>query len=40
MGLRVIDMAAGRDFSVFVTEDRDVYACGCNDQGQLGIGDT
>lgn len=33
-------VAAGRDFSLFLTESRDVFACGANEQGQLGVGDS
>ena len=36
----VMQVAAGDEHSVFVTADGLVYACGLNDNGQLGVGDT
>ena len=36
----VMQVAAGYGHTVFVTKDGLVFACGCNDGGQLGVGDT
>jgi alpha-tubulin suppressor-like RCC1 family protein len=36
----VIKIAAGHEHSLFLTADEKVYACGQNDQGQLGLGHT
>jgi uncharacterized repeat protein (TIGR02543 family) len=37
---KVIDVAAGRGHSLYVTEDRKLWAMGSNGSGQLGLGDT
>ena len=39
-GIRIFSMAAGKDFSIFLSERREIFTCGINDQGQLGLGDT
>jgi len=36
----VVDVSAGRYHSLFLTRDGRVYACGSNDHGRLGIGNT
>ena len=36
----VMQVAAGDEYTVFVTADGLVYACGLNAEGQLGVGDT
>ena len=36
----VMQVAAGYGHTVLVTKDGLVFACGCNDGGQLGVGDT
>ncbi|KAH8068124.1 ubiquitin-protein transferase [Aureococcus anophagefferens] len=38
-GHKVLDMAAGGSHSVLACYDGNVYACGANDEGQLGVGD-
>ncbi len=35
-GEKVSDIACGRDFTLFLTESGAVYACGVDDEGQLG----
>ena len=35
-GKKVVDLSVGNMHSLAVTEDGEVYAWGCNDQGQLG----
>lgn len=39
-GKRVIHAALGKDFTLFLTEDRSVYGCGGNQYGQLLLGTT
>jgi alpha-tubulin suppressor-like RCC1 family protein len=39
-GLMVTDIAAGALHSLFVTQDGDVYSCGSNQYGQLGLSRT
>ena len=36
----VLQVAAGNSHTIFVTADGLVFACGFNDEGQLGVGDT
>ena len=36
----IIDVQAGRDFSLFLTQRQEVYASGANSLGQLGLGDS
>ena len=36
----IIDVQAGKDFSIFLSHKFEVLACGANGQGQLGLGDT
>jgi alpha-tubulin suppressor-like RCC1 family protein len=38
--VQVKDVQAGRDFSLLLTVAGDVLACGANQKGQLGLGDT
>jgi len=35
---RISKVAAGDSFSFFISEDREVYGCGLNTRGQLGLG--
>ncbi|XP_050676009.1 X-linked retinitis pigmentosa GTPase regulator-like isoform X2 [Leptidea sinapis] len=37
---RTLFVACGRAHTVFVTDTNAIYAVGCNDEGQLGTGDT
>lgn len=37
---KIIDIAAGSTYSVFVTERREVFSCGLNDFHQIGIDKT
>jgi len=36
--LKIVQASCGKSHSMFVTEDGDVWACGDNNMGQLGIG--
>lgn len=36
----IVDISAGQDFTLFLTADGHVYACGAGDQGQTGYGST
>mmetsp|Transcript_2002 Transcript_2002/g.1881 ORF Transcript_2002/g.1881 Transcript_2002/m.1881 type:complete len:440 (+) Transcript_2002:510-1829(+) len=36
-GLRIREIAAGGLFSIFLTEENEIFACGMNDFGQLGL---
>ena len=38
--MNIVSLSCGFGHSVFVTKDGDVYACGYNNNGQLGLGDT
>lgn len=38
MGLNIAQVSCGRRHSLFPTDRNEVYACGSNEQGQLGIG--
>lgn len=38
MGLNIAQVSCGRRHSLFLTDRNEVYACGSNEQGQLGIG--
>ena len=38
-GRKVLQVSAGAVHTVCVTEDGSVFAFGCNDSGQLGVGD-
>ena len=40
VGTKAINIAAGGNHSVVLYEDGSVYACGCNDFGQLGRGNN
>merc|ERR1719471_1999532 len=35
---KVVRIAAGQDFSIFLTEEGEVYTCGASDYGQIGHG--
>lgn len=35
----VVEVAAGTNFSVFLLEDGQIFGCGQNDEGQLGLGE-
>ena len=37
--IEIISMSVGHDFGVVVTADGAIWACGKNDEGQLGLGD-
>ena len=37
---KIIQISAGKDFALFLTEDKKLYATGHNNYGQLGIGNT
>ena len=37
-GKEVAKMAAGAYFSLFLTEEGEVFGCGCNDDCNLGLG--
>lgn len=34
------DVKAGKDFSMTLSLNSEVFGCGANGQGQLGLGDT
>ena len=36
----IVDIQAGKDFSMFLSAKGLVYGCGLNSRGQLGLGDT
>lgn len=36
----IVDATGGKEFSLFLTSDGNLYGVGLNDEGQLGIGDT
>mmetsp|Transcript_22807 Transcript_22807/g.35119 ORF Transcript_22807/g.35119 Transcript_22807/m.35119 type:complete len:97 (-) Transcript_22807:3491-3781(-) len=36
----MVDVQAGKDFSLFLSHKLEVLGCGANGQGQLGLGDT
>lgn len=40
MKLNLFQVAAGHNFTVFLTKQGQVYTCGANAHGQLGHGDT
>ena len=35
-GKKVVEVACGRSFTLFLTDKGEVYACGIDDMGQLG----
>lgn len=37
---KIIDIAAGQDFTLFLSENGNLYACGAGDQGQTGQGSS
>ena len=37
---KIIDIKAGQDFTLFLSEDGSLYACGAGDQGQTGQGSS
>ncbi|KUF80442.1 RCC1 and BTB domain-containing protein 2 [Phytophthora nicotianae] len=39
VGKRVVDVACSYFHTAIVIDNGDLYACGCNDYGQLGLGD-
>jgi alpha-tubulin suppressor-like RCC1 family protein len=39
-GVKICKIAAARNASFFLTEQGDVYVCGDNDEGQIGLGDV
>ena len=38
-GINIVDVAAGTNFTIVRTEDSEVFGCGINDYGQLGLGE-
>ena len=40
MPVQIADVQAGKDFSLFLTYNQEVLACGQNSKGQLGLGDS
>lgn len=37
-GKDIREVAAGTNFTIFLTEERELFGCGQNDDGQLGLG--
>jgi len=37
---KVVDVSAGQDFTLFLTENGELFACGAGDQGQTGQGSS
>lgn len=37
---KIVDIAAGQDFTLFLSENGNLYACGAGDQGQTGQGSS
>ena len=35
----IVDVAAGTNFTVLITEEGELLGCGQNDEGQLGLGE-
>ena len=38
-GKNIVEVAAGTNFTIFLTEESELYGCGQNDYGQLGLGE-
>lgn len=37
--MNIVDVASGTNFTVLLTEEGELFGCGQNDDGQLGLGE-